>query len=240
MSLYKRNKVGESEGFGPGSDLVMSLFIVVFMSGILALGFFQLQSVWTLLLQRSSGLDPFDDNLPPVISLPEAAGFTFATGSGRMSSAFKRELHLNMMPRIEELASRHHCDVLEIYGFTDGQVHLSRQKRTKLLQGFDGEILKKLRRRNSASLLTASNVELGMLRAAKVASWFRDQQRKFGRLAQIKHIRPFSGGQILLPSGELASYPDNADSNEHRRRIVLRLSRSAQTAEQASFTPMPR
>jgi len=75
-------------------------------------------------------------------------------------------------------------------------------------------------------LSATSNLELGMLRAASIVHVLKEYQfQDDTHLSKIRIIRPYSGGQLILEDGTIASASDNKPSKK-RRRIELRLSRS--------------
>ena len=66
---------------------------------------------------------------PPLIILDEASGYSFATGTHDLSPAFRRALDEQIVPAIAREADACRCDVLEVFGHTDGRRIAARRGR---------------------------------------------------------------------------------------------------------------
>ena len=157
---------------------------------------------------------------PPLIVLDEAHGYSFGSGSANLNQNFKVSLNNSVIEKIEKFAKKYKCDIVEIYGYTDGKPfgrnHASKQSFDKslhncLLRGCDMD-----------SIQASSNLELGMKRAVSVVQFLTPKLVK--KSSMIKIIRPYSGGGFIDEGGKIASM-DEVSNNKLRRRIEIRLSR---------------
>ena len=124
---------------------------------------------------------------PPIISLSEANGHYFKTGSAELSPEFKFELTNETPSRILELIKQYDVDVIEVVGHTDEQPNSSRPS------NLDGELLPVLRNTTSVSnLVPADNAGLGLARAVSVLSVLRQSP-----LLQDYKLIPLSGAQLV-------------------------------------------
>lgn len=155
---------------------------------------------------------------PPIITLPEASGYRFVSGSAKLSDAFQLLLSTRIIPQLEHHIKVYNVNVIEVIGHTDGQIIRSGKGNldTELEIAVYSSSIEAI-----DALIPASNADLGLMRALSVIKFFQLEQTK-GRLIGI-HFRPYSAGQILLPNGQLAHVDRNPD--EERRRIELRLIR---------------
>jgi hypothetical protein len=161
---------------------------------------------------------------PPLIILDEKTkDYTFKTGSGELSFRFESAIKDKIIPYLEKVSVEYDCDVIEVYGYTDGQAYRKRQSSNSQM---DGALLSRLENHEFPNLSATSNLELGMLRAASIVHVLKEYQSQDDtHLSKIRIIRPYSGGQLILEDGTIASASDNKP-NKKRRRIELRLSRS--------------
>lgn len=160
---------------------------------------------------------------PPLIILDEAQSYTFKTGSGELSTHFGSALKNNIIPYLEKMSVEYNCDVIEVYGYTDGQAYRRRKSNRSQM---DALLLTHLENNQFPNLSATSNLELGMLRAASIVHFLKEYQSQSDtHLQRIRIIRPYSGGQLILPNGEIAS-ASNKNPDALRRRIELRLSRT--------------
>ncbi len=158
------------------------------------------------------------DDKPPIITLPEASGYRFVSGSAKLSDDFQTLLSTKIIPQLENHIKVYNVNVIEVIGHTDGQTIKSGKG------NLDNELENAVYSSSVEAidtLIPASNADLGLMRALSVIKFFQLEQTK-GRLIGI-HFRPYSAGQILLPNGQLAHVDRNPD--EERRRIELRLIR---------------
>jgi flagellar motor protein MotB len=152
---------------------------------------------------------------PPIISLSEANGHYFKTGSAELSPEFKFELTNETPSRILERIKQYDVDVIEVVGHTDEQPISSRPS------NLDGELLPVLRNATSVSnLVPADNAGLGLARAVSVLSVLRQSP-----LLQDYKLIPLSGAQLVNMDETLAISGNPGDIPE-RRRIEIRLRKS--------------
>ena len=147
---------------------------------------------------------------PPIITISEADGFTFPSGSAELSSEVQRRLSEVVVPRLVALASRYRCDVVEVIGHTDSRAVKSPSNLDRRLDARAGA---------TEGLVAGSNTDLGLLRAWAVATYLRTQPG----LNKMRFYG-YSAGQTVLPNGDLAGSETSDDSS--RRRIEVRLRRS--------------
>ena len=153
---------------------------------------------------------------PPIISLSEANGHYFKTGSADLSPEFKFELTNETPARIVELIKQYDVDVIEVVGHTDEQPISSRPS------NLDGELLPVLRNAATVSnLVPADNAGLGIARAVSVLSVLRQSP-----LLQNYKLIPLSGAQLVNTDETLAISGNSGDIPE-RRRIEIRLRKSS-------------
>jgi flagellar motor protein MotB len=158
---------------------------------------------------------------PPIITLPEASGYRFPSGSAMLGLNFKTKLSNEIVPRLKEIADEYKVDVIEVIGHTDGEVISSK----------DGNLDIELENVALASdpeavnmLIPASNGDLGLMRALSVIKFFQQEQAE-NKLKKEIQFRPYSAAQLLLPDGKIA--PVDRGKNRYRRRIELRFTRSS-------------
>ena len=151
---------------------------------------------------------------PPIISLSEAQGYTFASGDSQLSEDFRAKLLLVVIPKLLFEGERHRAKVIEVVGHTD-EVHVPER-----YSSLDSRLLPFLRGEGrEGSLLAADNTGLGMTRAAAVARFLIADSRLAGYV-----IVPLSAGQVIDIDGQLAAGRSERDVRE-RRRIEIRLRR---------------
>jgi outer membrane protein OmpA-like peptidoglycan-associated protein len=168
---------------------------------------------------------------PPIISLSEANGHYFTTGSADLSPEFKFELTNETPARILELIKQYDVDVIEVVGHTDEQPISSRPS------NLDGELLPVLRNAATvSSLVPADNAGLGLARAVSVLSVLRQSP-----LLQDYKLIPLSGAQLVNTDETLAISGNPGDIPE-RRRIEIRLRKSSpkDTTATIEAIPMPK
>lgn len=162
-----------------------------------------------------SGSGDGEHRWPPIISLSEAGGYSFATGSARIAPDFQAMLQGDVAKQLLDLTSRYRVDVIEVIGHTDEQTisrGVSNLDRTLLpvLQG----------RAQPGQLQPGDNAGLGMARAASVVDILKADPRLKGLT-----ILPLSAGQAIMPGDHLADGTSTGDVKE-RRRIEIRVRRS--------------
>jgi outer membrane protein OmpA-like peptidoglycan-associated protein len=165
---------------------------------------------------------------PPIISLSEANGHYFKTGSAELSPEFKFELTNETPARIVELIKQYDVDVVEVVGHTDEQRISSRPS------NLDGELLPVLRNAATVSnLVPADNAGLGLARAVSVLSVLRQSP-----LLQDYKLIPLSGAQLVNTDETLAISGNSGDIPE-RRRIEIRLRKSSPKDITATIEAVP-
>jgi flagellar motor protein MotB len=149
---------------------------------------------------------------PPIISLSEAGGYYFESGSAELSGEFKAALTSKVVPRILEIAAQYpDVNIIEVVGHTDEQ-HIR-----KRYSNMDDEILDSLKSGDVASLVPADNAGLGLARAVAVVTRFLQDER----LKPFARILPLSGAQLIRVD-ETLTHGAEGDVRE-RRRIEIRL-----------------
>jgi outer membrane protein OmpA-like peptidoglycan-associated protein len=152
---------------------------------------------------------------PPIISLSEAGGYNFKTGSAELSPVFQQELRASIADRIAALVKQYDVDVIEVVGHTDEQPHGERQS------NLDYDLLPVLRNQvNIASLVPADNAGLGLARAVSVITVLRQNRALAGY-----RLIPLSGAQLIRTDETLDLGGAPGDDRE-RRRIEIRLRKS--------------
>lgn len=158
----------------------------------------------------------FQCDKPPIITLDEASGYNFETGSANLSEEFKAQLQ-NKIQVIKSELLRYKANVIEIIGHTDGQI-----------AGGQGNLDRELEdvaagTRSIDTLRYGSNADLGLIRALAVALFLEQELKSQTELVNVK-FRVYSAAQLILPTGELALNTSRT-ANEQRRRIELRFTR---------------
>jgi outer membrane protein OmpA-like peptidoglycan-associated protein len=159
---------------------------------------------------------PCGHQWPPIITLSEADGHFFKSGSAELSPEFRQELMDSLPDHIAARMKQFGVDVIEVVGHTDEQPLGARQS------NLDHDLPSVLRSdTNIANLIPADNAGLGLARAVSVVSVLR----KSKTLAGYKLI-PLSGAQLVNIDETLAIAGTRGDIPE-RRRIEIRLRKSA-------------
>jgi len=173
------------------------------------------------------GEGPPGHQWPPIITLSEANGHFFKSGSAELSPEFRQELIDSWPEHIAARMKQYGVDVIEVVGHTDEQPLGARQS------NLDHDLLSVLRSdANIANLIPADNAGLGLARAVSVVSVLR----KSKTLAGYKLI-PLSGAQLINIDETLAIAGSPGDIRE-RRRIEIRL-RKSEPHESSLATPTP-
>jgi flagellar motor protein MotB len=156
-----------------------------------------------------------EHNWPPIISLSEAKGYSFAVGSAELSPDFTRALNGEIADEVASIVRSYDVDIVEVIGHTDEQP-ISRRP-----SNLDSDLVPALLGRGSILALTpADNAGLGMARAASVAKVLRSDSRLQGVT-----VLPLSAAQLILPGDTLTRGNVSNKANE-RRRIEIRVRRS--------------
>jgi flagellar motor protein MotB len=165
---------------------------------------------------------------PPIITLNDAAGQFFKSGSAELNPDFRQKLLDRTAPEIAKLIREYDVDVIEVVGHTDEKpvgVHQS---------NLDRDLLPVLRNEMAVgSIVPADNAGLGLARAASVVSVLLRNKD----LAGFK-ILPLSGGQLVDTDETLAIVGTGGDVAE-RRRIEIRLRKANPAAVKTVQFPAP-
>ncbi len=159
---------------------------------------------------------------PPLITLSDAEGFSFPSGTALITQEFLAKLKLRIIPEILARAKEHGLDLVEVVGHTD-EVPINTKGRSNL----DQRLIALLQGKMDADMLTAvDNTGLAMMRAAVIAMILMDDPRiKAAKLTVV----PFSAGQLVNCDGKPTA--GGLWTDPKRRRIDLRLRKLAESAE---------
>lgn len=165
---------------------------------------------------------------PPIITLSEAGGYSFKSGSAELSPKLRDELASKTPGEILEYIRKYDVDVIEVVGHTDEQPISGRQS------NLDRDLLSVLKNTaDVASLIPADNAGLGLARAVSVVSVLRQSPL----LTRYKLI-PLSGAQLVNTDETLAISGVPGDDPE-RRRIEIRLRKSVPRPATANVVLAP-
>ncbi|AWM06089.2 hypothetical protein [Bradyrhizobium symbiodeficiens] len=182
----------------------------------------------------TTGAGPSGHQWPPIITLSDAAGYSFKSGSAELSQKLMDALVGKTPEEILAYIKKYDVDVIEVVGHTDEQplgirpTNLDRDL-PSVLKGTS----------NIATLIPADNAGLGLARAVSVVSVLRKSQL----LAPYK-LLPLSGAQLVNTDETLAIEGASRDDPQ-RRRIEIRLRKSvprevtATIAQPTIVTPPP-
>lgn len=152
---------------------------------------------------------------PPIISLSEANGHYFKSGSAELSQGFREELQTTTPQKIAELIEQYDVDVIEVVGHTDEQPIAARPS------NLDVALVSVLRNEASVgSLVPSDNAGLGLARAVSVVSVLRQS-----KLLEPYKLVPLSGAQ-LVNTDETLAVGGSPGAIPERRRIEIRLRKS--------------
>jgi flagellar motor protein MotB len=151
---------------------------------------------------------------PPIITLAEAEGYYFASGSAILSPEFRELLTTDVIPRVVEASATYGATVVEVVGHTDES-----PIRVDTTSNLDARLLTYLAGDPGESLHAADNAGLGLARAAAVARVVRMHPDAAGL-----SVIPLSAAQTAEPGDELAS-AGGPLNEQYRRRIEIRLRR---------------
>lgn len=174
-----------------------------------------LQTILDAIERGSSGPGPTGHQWPPIISMSEAGGYFFRSGSAELSPAFQDTLVNKTPGEILAYIKKFNVDVIEVVGHTDEQPLGVKQS------NLDQDLISVLNSSSKvASLRPADNAGLGLARAVSVVSVLRLSPD----LAGYKLI-PLSGAQLVNTDETLAVAGMPGDIPQ-RRRIEIRLRKS--------------
>ncbi len=165
---------------------------------------------------------------PPIISLSEANGYSFKTGSAELSPPFRQKLETTTPERILGLVKQYDVDVIEVVGHTDEQPIAGR------ISNLDASLIQVLKNQVPiTSLVPSDNAGLGLARAVSVVSVLRKS-----KLLEGYKLIPLSGAQLVNTDETLAIGGVPGDIPE-RRRIEIRLRKSSPEDTASNFSEMP-
>lgn len=150
---------------------------------------------------------------PPIISLSEASGNYFRSGSAELTPSFSEKLNGSISDQIANNLKNYGADIVEIIGHTDEQP-LSRPNSNMDKNSIDVLTSKVA----VSSLVPADNAGLGLARAISVANVLKENAALSGVT-----VLPLSAAQLILPGDVLTL--GEAGNVETRRRIEIRIRR---------------
>ena len=186
------------------------------------------QAILDTIDRGSNASGPGGHQWPPIIRTSEADGYYFKTRSAELSPAFHDTL-LNVTPReILDYIRKYDVDVIEVVGHTDERPIGARQ-----FSNLDRDLTSVLNNAAGVESLTpADNAGLGLARAVSVISVLRQSPLLTGY-----KIIPLSGAQ-LVNTDETLALSGSAEDIQQRRRIEIRLRKSAPHDAAAPLPPM--
>jgi len=175
-----------------------------------------------------AGPGPAGHQWPPIITLSDAGGYSFRSGSAELSATFHDTLVKKTPIDILAYVKKYDVDVIEVVGHTDEQPLGIRPS------NLDGNLLSVLKGTSTvASLTPADNAGLGLARAVSVVSVLRQ-----GGLLEGYKLIPLSGAQLVNTDETLATQGASGDDPQ-RRRIEIRLRKSMPRDATASISSAP-
>lgn len=176
----------------------------------------------------SSGLGAKGHQWPPIITLSEANGNFFKSGSAELRADFQRKLATSIPEEIFTKIKQYDVDVVEVVGHTDEQPLGPHQS------NLDSNLLPVLKNTSGvATLVPADNAGLGLARAVSVVSVLRQSP-----ILQGYKLIPLSGAQLVNTDETLAVLGIPANVPE-RRRIEIRLRKSVPSEAPSGIAPPP-
>ncbi|PTM90140.1 OmpA family protein [Mycoplana dimorpha] len=150
---------------------------------------------------------------PPIISLSEASGYFFRSGSAELTEKFTSDLNGSISAQIADNLKRYGVDIVEVIGHTD------EQPLSRLNSNMDKLAIEVLALKKPVTAMgPADNAGLGLARAISVANVLRGN----GALEGVT-ILPLSAAQLVMPGDKLTT--GQAGNVETRRRIEIRIRR---------------
>ncbi len=150
---------------------------------------------------------------PPIISLTEANGYFFRSGSAELTMPFTDQLNGAISNQIANNLKSYGADIVDVIGHTD------EQPISRLNSNLDKNSIDVLSSRKPiTSLEPADNAGLGLARAISVANILRGNKSLSGIT-----VLPLSAAQLILPGDTLTV--GQAGDVETRRRIEIRIRR---------------
>lgn len=162
---------------------------------------------------------------PPIISLSEADGYFFQSGSAHLSQEFQATLSGSVIERLLGIIKQYDVNIIEVIGHTDEQQFSQRPSNldTTLVPFLKGQA-------SAGGFIPADNAGLGLARAVAVVRVLTNDER----LTRYT-VLPFSGAQ-LIDVGDKLSDGGIAGDVKERRRIEIRVRRSSR--DQRAHAPV--
>jgi flagellar motor protein MotB len=163
---------------------------------------------------------------PPIITMNEANGYYFPTASAEITPQFRAKLVDEIVPLVASIGERADAEVVEVIGHTD-EVPISRRLRGNA--NLDETLMAELSGNSKLDepSQAADNAGLGMARAVAVARVLKASPA----LSRFQ-IFPISAGAFQRTDDTMATGAD-ANDDQERRRIVIRMRRRVQEEVQA-------
>jgi flagellar motor protein MotB len=155
---------------------------------------------------------------PPIITMSEAGGYYFESGSAELSQSFRETLVAQTPAKILDYISKYDVDVIEVVGHTDERPIGFRPSSSNLDRDLAPVLKSEI---GVGSLVPSDNAGLGLARAVSVVSVLRQSPL----LAPYKLI-PLSGAQLVNTDETLALDGGMGGDVQARRRIEIRLRKS--------------
>jgi outer membrane protein OmpA-like peptidoglycan-associated protein len=220
----------DDDGFGPGTDLIISLLAVLLISIALGANIYQKQidsaktknkgleeeiAAANRRLEWAQGrVKAYKKAETPIINIPATSRYQFESRSALLPASLGAALSNELAPQINSIVREYQVDVVEVIGHTDGQ---------SIGQGASNLDLNLEKVAGSSQAITTlvpgSNADLGLMRALSVIQVLQKNKKLKG----LK-FRAYSAAQLTLPGGEFAS-DANKGSDPSRRRIEIRFTR---------------
>lgn len=154
---------------------------------------------------------------PPIITMSEADGFFFESGSALITPEFESKLRAGIVEDLISIGESYDVDIIEVIGHTDevpirAEARISSNLDRQLIEWLNSDAV-------DSPLVAYDNVGLGMARAATVAKILADT-----RAGKTFTILVLSAGPTITTDEFLAT-GDGPNSAEERRRIEVRMRR---------------
>ena len=204
-----RNYYTDSEDdiFNPGIDLIVSLLALLLIVWFIGAKFYIDQKL----------TNAKKTIFPPNIIIENVGKYAFPSGRGDLTKELKKFVRNELVNKIEENIEKYDISIIEIIGYTDGQiVSSSYSNLDNILEKVANQIVP------IEELRPNSNADLGLVRALAVVKELQKIQREEGRLKKLnpkQGFRAYSAAQLTLRSGEFSKA--DAKSDADRRRIEI-------------------
>jgi hypothetical protein len=226
----------DDDGFGPGTDLIISLLAILLITVALGANLYQkkLDSAKGQVDTANARASLAEDQVnaanaradaadgrakdlkkaeTPIINIPATSRYEFESRSAVLPASLGTALSNELAPQIDTIVREYQVDVVEVIGHTDGQAIAEGSSNLDLnLENVASAT------QDIANLKPGSNADLGLMRALSVIQALQ----KNPRLKGLK-FRAYSSAQLTLPDGSFS--PVNRVSDPSRRRIEIRFTR---------------